>query len=151
MTAVREKKGFAGRNRSAELDFTFADFALMAATNGLAATLNIGSVLPPDAVVDGHSVLVSAYFTGGGATTVTLQVGAAGILGDIGAGHNLLSTTTLNKWLQLATPGVQAVGPAYGGLQLIATITPDVGHQMKLLTAGAGKIRVYYFVPDSSI
>ncbi len=151
MTDVREKKSFAARNKSIEVDFTFADFANVAATNGLAATINLGGVLPPNAVLDGHAIFVGAYFTGNGATAVTLQVGTATVPGDIGSGHNLFSTTTLSKWLQLATPGVQATGPAFGGQQLIATITPDAGHQLKQLTAGSAKIRIYYFVPDSSL
>lgn len=144
-------RSFAARNKVYELDFSFADFAALAATNGLAATLNIGSLLPAGAVIDSYAVLVHAYFTGGGATTCTLQVGVAGALGDVFSGHNLLSTTTLDKWLQGATPGVQAVGPAFGGLQLVATITPDAGHQLKLLTAGSAKVVVYYSVPDASL
>jgi len=150
MSVKREKNGYAARNRSIELDLTFADFATVAATNGLAATLNLGGVLPTGAVIDSHALLVSAYFTGGGATSVSLQVGATGILGDLVSAHNLFSTTTLNKWIPATTPGTQAIGPAFAGLQLVATITPDGAHQLRNLTAGAAKIRIYYSVPDSS-
>lgn len=146
----RSLAAYVARNKVIELDFTFADFAALAATNGLAATLNIGGLLPPGAVIDSYAVLVAAYFTGGGASAVTLQVGVAGSLGDLFSAHNLFAVTTLNKWLQGATPGVQAVGPAFGGLQLVATVTPDGGHQLKLLTAGSAKIVVYFSVPDAS-
>jgi hypothetical protein len=150
MTLRKVNAGYAARNRYVEFDFDFTTFAAMAATNGLAFTGNIGAPLPAGAIVDSCAVFVGAYFTGGGASSVALQVGATGILGDLVSTHNLFSTTTLSKWLAPGTPGVQLVGPAWAGLQLLATITPDGAHQLKLLTAGNAKVQIYYSLPDSN-
>lgn len=149
MTLAKVNRAYGARSKVASLSFGFADFANLAATNGLAATLNLGPVLPPGAVVDSCAILLGAYFTGGGLSSCALQVGATGVLGDAVSTHNIFSTTTLSKWLQPGTPGVQLVGPAWAGLQLLATITPDGAHQLKLATAGSCQVQIYYSVPDS--
>lgn len=149
MTLRKGNLAYAARSKVAALSFGFADFAALAATNGLAAVLNIGAALPAGAVVDSCAIFVGAYFTGGGASSVALSIGNATVTSDLVTTHNIFAVTTLSKWLAPGTPGVQLVGPAFASSQLIATVTPDGGHQLKLLTAGSCQVQIYYSVPDA--
>lgn len=112
------------------------------AVNGEAQAINVGAVLPANAVVLAHEVNIATLFSGGGATAVKMDLGgtdADAILSQLdvftGAATGALSPGT----------GVHPQGK-FGAEQLKATFTPDAGHSLDGLTAGALTITVWYAV-----
>lgn len=112
------------------------------AVNGEAQVINVGDVLPANAVVLAYEVNIATLFSGGGATAVKLDVGGTDIDAMIaqmdiftGAATGALSPRT----------GVHAEGK-FSAEQLVATFTPDGAHTLLALDAGALTINVWYFV-----
>jgi hypothetical protein len=141
----RELRSFNARPCVIKKTIAEADLAAFT-TNGAAAAISLGTLLP-NAVVLGRATKLAAYFTGGGATTCTLQIGTAADPDAIMAALNILDTTTLSRWLQ-GTAGIEPVGPGMAGTELLATLTPDAGHNLAALTAGSLEIQLYVSEPD---
>lgn len=118
---------------------TILEGDLVNAVNGSPATITLGQ-LPNLGLVLASSVRINTYFTGGGATTMTLQIGVAGTIAKMMTALDIFSTTTQAIWLP-GTAGVQPRG-RYGGVDLIATLTPDAGHNLTALTAGSLDIEI---------
>jgi len=115
---------------------------LVDAVNGEAQAVNIGAVLPANAVVLGHEIQVDTLFSGGGATAVKMDLGgtdADGIVSQMdlftGAATGSLAPST----------GVHGQGK-FSAQQLKATFTPDGGHTLDGLTAGDVTITVWYII-----
>lgn len=119
---------------------TIGEADLTDAVNGEAQAINIGAVLPAGAVVIGHEVNVATLFSGGGATAVKLDVGGT------------LATAIVNQQDVFTGAATGALSPRTGAHaqgkfsaeQLKATFTPDGGHNLAALTAGALTITVYF-------
>ena len=119
---------------------THAD--LTDAVAGEAQAINIGAVLPANAVVLAHEVNVGTLFSGGSVSAVKLDIGgtdADAIVSQMdvftGAATGALSPRT----------GVHAQGK-FSAEQLVATFTPDGGHTLLALTAGSVAITVWFSV-----
>lgn len=112
------------------------------AVNGEAQAVNVGAVLPANAVVLAHEVNVATLFSGGGATAVKLDVGGTSSTAIVnqmdvftGAATGALSPRT----------GAHAQGK-FSAQQLVATFTPDAGHTLAGLTAGSLTVTVWFSV-----
>lgn len=112
------------------------------AVAGEAQVINIGAVLPANAVVLAHEVNVATLFSGGSVSAVKLDVG--GTDADAIVSQMDLFTGAATGALSPRT-GVHAQGK-FSAEQLIATFTPDGGHTLLALTAGSVTITVWYFV-----
>jgi hypothetical protein len=116
-----------------------------AATNGLAASVNIGTALASNARILGFDMRSLTPFNGGGASAVSVDVGTSG---DVNA---LIATADVFGAAVDGGPATMPLGVrpnktfAAGG-QLIATFTPDAGHKLSLLTAGSVVIDVLYTI-----
>lgn len=124
---------------------TIAEGDLVNAVNGSAFDVVLGA-LPSNAYVVSHSIKLTAYFTGGGATTMTCSIGTAAAPTDIMTALDVFSTTALNKPLQ-GTLGAAPRGEM-GATNLVARFTPNAGANLSALTAGSCVIDVLYLVPD---
>lgn len=112
------------------------------AVNGEAQAINVGAILPANAVVLAHEVNVATLFSGGGATAVKLDLGGTSSTAIVdqmdvftGAATGALSPRT----------GAHAQGK-FSAEQLIATFTPDAGHSLVNLTAGSLTVTVWFSV-----
>jgi hypothetical protein len=145
MSLDRELRSFNARPCAIRKTIVEADLA-GSSSNGAALAISLGTMLP-GTVVLARAVKVTVYFTGGGATTCTLQIGTTGDPDAVMAALNILDTTTLNRWLQ-GTAGIEPVGPGFAGVELFATLTPDAGHNLAALTTGSLEIELYVSTPD---
>lgn len=112
------------------------------AVNGEAQAINIGAVLPANAIVLAHEVNVATLFSGGGATAVKLDVGgtsATAVVNQMdvftGAATGALSPRT----------GAHAQG-SFSAEQLVATFTPDGAHTLLALDAGSLTVTVWFSI-----
>ncbi len=113
---------------------------LTSAVNGEAQAINVGDVLPANAVVIAHEVNVATLFSGGSASAVVLDLGGT----DVDAIVSDLNVFTGSTTGALSPrTGVHAQGK-FSGEQLVATFTPDAGHTLAGLSAGALTITVWY-------
>ena len=121
---------------------TVTEADLTDAVNGEAQAVNVGAVLPANAVVLAHEVNVATLFSGGGATAVKLDLGGTSTTAIVnqmdvftGAATGALSPRT----------GEHAQGK-FSAQQLVATFTPDAGHNLNALTAGSVTITVWFSI-----
>lgn len=143
----RSRRAFDGRILSLYKRITEAD--LTAAVNGTAQSISLGT-LPGSGIVLASAVKINTFFTGGGATSVGLTLGVAGTLAKLKANLNVFDTSATGIWLP-GTAGTQP-GGRYGGVELLATLTPDAGHTLLALTAGDLEIEVIAVgTPDLNI
>lgn len=127
---------------AAKKTVTIGHADLTGAVNGAAQAINIGTALPANARVFAHEVNVGTLFSGGSASAVKLDVGGT----DADA-----IVTQLDVFTGAATgalAGASGVHPdgSFASEQLVATFTPDGGHTLLALDAGALTITVWYFV-----
>jgi hypothetical protein len=125
----------------------FNNAALVAAnSNGAAATVNIGAVLPANARIAGVDMRALTPFTGGSASAVKVDIGTSGDIDALVAQADVFAAA-VDGGPSAMPRGVRPTKMfATGGAQLIATFTPDVGHQLANLTAGSVIIDVWYIV-----
>lgn len=121
------------------------------AVAGEAQVVNIGAALPTGAVVIGHEVKLDTQFTGGGATSCKLDLGASGDVQSMVNQFDVFGATAGGKkyspgFAHLTAHGTHLTGD-YSAAQLVATFTPDGSHTLAGLTAGDLTIKVFYFVP----
>jgi hypothetical protein len=121
---------------------TIGQADLTDAVNGEAQAINVGAVLPANAVILAHEVNVATLFSGGGATAVKLDIGGSSTTAIVdqmdvftGAATGALSPRT----------GAHAQGK-FSAEQLVATFTPDGGSALLGLTAGSLTITVWFSV-----
>ena len=115
---------------------------LTAAVAGEAQAINVGAVLPANAVVLAHEVDVNTLFSGGGATAVKLDVGGTD------ADAIVLQLDVFTGALtgpQSPRTGVHAQGK-FSAQQLTATFTPDGLSTLLGLTAGELTVTVWFSV-----
>ncbi len=124
---------------------THAD--LTSAVNGNPEIENIGALLPAGARIVGMDVLLTTQFTGGAVAAVTMDVGLAADPTALMATFNALGSAAPASY---ALGGAAATRPRgdFGGLQLIATFTPDGANHLEDLTAGEVTITVDFYLPD---
>ncbi len=128
---------------------TVSESDLTDAVAGQAQSLTIGA-LPANSVVLAHEVELTTQFTGGGATSVKLDVGTSGDPVSIIDQFDAFGATAGGKryspgYAHLGSHGDHVVG-SYSAATLLARFTPDGGHTLAALTAGALTITVWYFV-----
>jgi len=111
------------------------------AVNGASDTINVGAVLPSNAVVVASEVNIATLFSGGGATAVKLDLGGTDI-DAIGAQHDVFTGAATGA-LDLTPAGVHVSG-LFSAEQLVATFTPDGAHTLLGLDAGALTITVWF-------
>jgi len=95
-------------------------------------------------------LLVGAYFTGGGATTCTAQLGDSGDPNALVEALDVFSTTALGSWTLTLTQGVQAEGASTGYVyeaayapQILFTCSGNVS----ILTTGHLTGQIHYRRP----
>ncbi len=111
--------------------------------DGEVQTVNIDTALPANAVVLGHSIVVATPFTGGSVSSVLLDIGGTDIDAITAALELVTDQPTATE--KKAAIGVMPQG-AMSAQQLVATFTPDVGHDLEDLTAGDVTITVWYSI-----
>jgi hypothetical protein len=99
-------------------------------------SFNLGTALPANAVVIGHSVTITEAFTDGSAGVFTLDVGISGALDSIMNGGALGTIATVSGPLGARSSG------RYTSAQLLATVLADVN--VVTATAGAATVEVFY-------
>lgn len=120
--------------------------ALAAAnSNGAAATVNIGTALPSNARIVGVDMRSLTVFSGGSASAVKVDIGTSGDIDALIAQADVFAAAVDGGPATMPS-GVRPSKTYASGGQLIATFTPDVGHQLANLTAGTVVIDVLYTV-----
>jgi hypothetical protein len=119
---------------------THAD--LTDAVNGEAQAIPIGAVLPANARIVGSELTGLTEFSGGSVSACTLSVGGTNTTAIVNAQSVFTGAGTAAK---RGTVGGNPNGNL-GGQQLVATFTPDAGHTLDALTAGAVTITVLFQV-----
>jgi hypothetical protein len=112
------------------------------AVNGEAQAINIGAVLPANARIIGRELTGLTEFSGGSVSAVTLSIGGTDADCIVAAQDVFTGAGVVSKE---GTSGVNPNGNL-GGQQLKATFTPDAGHALDALTAGAVTITVLFAV-----
>lgn len=116
-----------------------------AATNGLAATVNISTALAANARILGVDMRSLTPFTGGSASAVSVDVGMSGDVNALIAAADVFAAAVDGGPATMPL-GVRPFKTFASGGQLIATFTPDAGHKLSLLTAGSVVIDVLYTI-----
>jgi hypothetical protein len=119
---------------------THAD--LVDAVNGHAQIVAIGAVLPANARILGPELSGLIEFAGGGVSSCTVSIGGTDADAIVAAQDVFTGAGVVAK---AGTAGVNPNGNL-GGQQLNATFTPDAGHALLALTAGAVTITVLFSV-----
>lgn len=119
---------------------THAD--LTDAVAGEAQAINIGAVLPANARILGRELTGLTEFSGGSVASCTLSIGGTDADAIVAAQDVFTGAGVVAKQ---GTSGVNPNGNL-GGQQLKATFTPDGGHALDALTAGAVTITVLFAV-----
>jgi hypothetical protein len=122
---------------------TIGEADLTEGGNGVAQVLNIGAVLPANAVVLAAEVDIATLFSGGGATSVKLDIG--GTAATAIANQHDVFTGAATGALTPTPAGVHQRGK-FSAEQLVATFTPSGGHSLLNLTAGSLTITVWFSV-----
>lgn len=115
---------------------------LTESTNNTAQAINIGSILPTDAVVVAHDVNVATLFSGGSASAVTVDIGGTDA-DAIVDGMDIFTGAATGALI--GTAGVHFKGK-FSAQQLKATFLTDSSHNLAGLTAGSITITVYFAV-----
>lgn len=129
-----------GRIYSRSVTVGHAD--LTESTNNTAQAINIGAILPTDAVVVCHDVYVTTVFSGGSASAVTVDIGGTDA-DAIVDGMDIFTGAAAGALT--GTAGVHPKGK-FSAQQLKATFLTDSGHNLAGLTAGALTINVFFAV-----
>lgn len=112
------------------------------AVNGHAQVVNIGAVLPANARILGRELSGLTEFSGGSVSSCTVSIGGTDADAIVAAQDIFTGAGVVAKQ---GTSGVNPNGNL-GGQQLTATFTPDGGHALEALTAGAITITVLFAV-----
>jgi hypothetical protein len=104
--------------------------------------INVGAALPANAVVMAHEINLATVFSGGGATSCTVDIGGTDA-DAIVDGHDIFTGATTGR-LSGSTLGVHWCG-VFTAEQLTATVTSDV--DVDTLAAGDVTITVWFLLP----
>jgi hypothetical protein len=139
----REVRAFGARFR--KLSKVIGEADLTQATVNVVQDVLLG-VLPAGAIVLGRAVNIATFFTGGGATNVTVAIGtgSGGVANSIMTALTVFSTTATGVWL----PGTSGASPQglYDAASIYAEFAPDATHSLAGLTAGSLTVEVFYAV-----
>lgn len=128
-----------------EVSVVFGDLSA-GSSNGASVSINIGAVLPANARILSYNVELTTPFTGGSASAVTIDIGTSGDADAIADGVDVFAAAVDGN----ASSAPAGIAPfkhfTAGGAQLLAKFTPDGGHKLSELTAGACKVTVLYTV-----
>src|SRR5690554_4289746 len=105
---------------------TIGHAALTSEVNGEAMAINIGAVLPENALVLAHAITDITPFSGGSVSECVLDVGGTDVDGIVNALELITDAPTEAELA--AARGILPQG-YYSEQQLVATITPDPGHR----------------------
>jgi hypothetical protein len=122
---------------------TVGHATLTDAVAGEAQAINIGAVLPANAVVIAREVALATPFSGGGVSSCLLDVGGTDVDAIVNALELITDAPTESE--VNAAGGIKPQG-GYSAQQLVATFTPDGGHTLADLTAGSVVITVWFHV-----
>ena len=115
---------------------------LTEASNGVLESVNIGAVLPANAVVVAHEVDITTLFSGGTVASVACDVGGT----DVDAIVNALDVFTGAATGKLTGAlGVHSRG-IFTAEQLVVSFTPDGSAALLALDAGELDVTVWYHV-----
>ncbi len=146
MGLTREIKGFQSRVR--KLTKTVVEADLTAATNALAQTVTIG-LLPAGSTVLAVAFKLRTQFTGGSASAVGVTIGdTTGGVGRYGTAIDAFGGTAGTNFIKPTTPGLFAGSYAVDDT-ITAIFTPDAGHTLLALTAGAIDFEIVYAQADA--
>lgn len=124
------------QTRSVTITHTTLDAA------ALSQAINIGAVLPANAMILGANVAITTPTTGGGAASCTVDIGSSGDTDAIVDGADVFAAAVNG----MASTRPLGIAPnklfVAAGAQLIATVTSDVN--VSLLTAGSFTITVAF-------
>ncbi len=136
------------RHRMRKFQFALTEALLTAATNGLKQTIKIGD-LPLDAMVlFAPAVNLATQFTGGSASAVGLSVGNTASDTAYMTSFDIFGGTASGVYVRGAAGVAVAAGPLAAADVCNLVITPDGGHTLLALTAGACTVEVYWCIPD---
>jgi hypothetical protein len=111
-------------------------------TAALTQTINIGAVLPANAMIVGVNVANTTPTTGGGASSVVVDIGTSGDVDALVDGANVFAAAVDG----MVSTQPRGIAPnkvfVAAGAQLIATVICDVN--VSLLTAGSFTITVAF-------
>jgi len=126
------------QTRSVEITHTTLDAV------ATSQTINIGAVLPANALVLGVNVAVATSTTGGGAGSCVVDIGTSGDVDALIDGANVFAAAV--DGMASARPLGIASNKLFvaAGTQLIATVISDVN--VSLLTAGAFTVTVAFVI-----
>ncbi len=113
------------------------------ADNGDSQTINVGAVLPANAVLLAHSVVVTTPFSGGTVSALKMDLGGTDIDGILAQLELITDAPTAAE--KTAALGILPQG-SYSAQQLVATFDPDAGNPLVDLTAGEVVITVWFSV-----
>lgn len=111
--------------------------------DGEAQTVNVGAVLPANAIILASEVTIATPFSGGGVSAVKMDLGGTDI--DAIIKQLELVTDQPTETERQAAVGIKPQG-TYSAQQLVATFTSDGGHDVEDLTAGSVTITVWFSV-----
>lgn len=107
-------------------------------------TINIGAVLPANAMIVGSNVAITTPTTGGGSSSCVVDIGTSGDVDAIIDGANVFAAAVDG----MASTRPLGIAPdklfVSAGAQLIATVTGDVN--VSLFSAGSFTITVAFVV-----
>lgn len=108
----------------------------------LSQAINIGAVLPANAMILGANVAIATPTTGGSATSCTVDIGTSGDVDALIDGADVFAAAVDG----MASTHPLGIAPnklfVTAGAQLIATVTSDVN--VSLLTAGSFTVTVAF-------
>lgn len=126
------------------LTITHAD--LTEDTNNTAQTIDVGAALPAGANVLYAQAYLTTRFTGGSVSACTLSIGTATEATGLLNALDVLGGTA-SAWYAAGASAASRAHGNYSSAQIIATFTPDSGHNLAALTAGSVTVEVLYAVP----
>jgi hypothetical protein len=115
-------------------------------SNGASVSVNVNAPLPANARILGVALRLVTPFTGGGATSVSLDLGTTGDPIAIVVGADVLHAAVDGMAFTMPLGKAPFKLFASAGAQLLARFTPDGSHQLVNLTAGSITIDVLYSV-----
>lgn len=115
------------------------------AVNGEAQAINIGTALPANSRIVGVALKLATPFTGGGVSSVALDVGTSGDANALIAASDVLAAA-VDGQASTCPSGIAPHKHFAAGGQLLATFTPDGAKSLNDLTAGSITVDVLYTV-----
>lgn len=123
------------------IKFTVGHAQLTDADNGDAQQITLGT-LPANAVVLYRRIKTSTAFSGGSIATLGIETGIATNADQFLTSFDGLAAVSATNLAESATPA----SPTTASVAMVATFTPDAGHNLAALDAGSVDILVEIMV-----